>query len=87
MSAISIDIDRVVLSDFEVSPEREESLREMVEARLQLLIEQEGLAASPGESDVLYLSAGSIDPAQIQSDEGLSSALARLILEGLRITG
>ena len=87
MSTTSVDIGRVVLSDLEVSPERAESLRERVQARLQRLIEQEGWAASPGESEVLYLSAPSIDPAEIQSDEGLSSALARLILEGLRSTG
>jgi len=71
---------------FEVSPERAESLRQKIETRLERLIEQEGWTASPGESEVLYLSAPSID-LEIQSDEALSDALARLILEGLGSTG
>ena len=84
MSAIFVDIERIVLTDLVLPPERAERLRGLVGQKLQHLLEQEGLADGLVNREVSDLSVPMIHPAEMQSDNRLASTLAQRIASALR---
>ena len=87
MSTIFVDIERIVLNDLALPPERAERLRGLVGQKLQHLLEQEGLADGLVNSEVSDLSAPMIHPAEMQSDNRLASTLAQRIAHSLHGVG
>ncbi|MHC4204646.1 MAG: hypothetical protein ACYSTT_08340 [Planctomycetota bacterium] len=87
MSDIFVDIERIVLSDLALPPERAERLRGLVGQKLQHLLEQEGLADGLVNREVSDLSVPMIHPAEMQSDNRLASSVAQRIAQVLKSVG
>ncbi len=84
MSTIFVDIERIVLTDLVLPPERAERLRGLVGQKLQHLLEREGLADGLVNSEVSDLGVPMIHPAELQSDTHLASTLAQRVASALR---
>lgn len=84
MSDIFVDIERIVLSDLALPPERAEHLRGLVGQKLHHLLEREGLADGLVNSEVSDLNVPMIHPAEMQRDNRLASTLAQRIAFALR---
>lgn len=84
MSTIFVDIDRIVLTDFDLPPERAERIKGLVKLELQRMLEQEGLADGLVNSEVSDLGVPMIHPAELQSDTHLACTLAQRVASALR---
>jgi len=84
MNDIFVDIERIVLTDLVLPPERAERLRGLVALELQHFLKQEGLADGLVNREVSDLSVPMIHPAEMQSDNRLASTLAQRIASALR---
>ncbi len=87
MSEISVYIDRIVLTDLWVTPERAEHIRAMVGTELGRLLERRGLPEGLTGGHIPSLDVQSVQPAESRSDSSLASSLARNVaqaLQGLR---
>lgn len=84
MGEISVDIDRIVLTDAGMVPDRAERISAMVEAELQRLLEIEGLPEGLTGGDIPSLEVQAMHLAEPQSDNRLASSLAMKIVQALR---
>lgn len=84
MNAIYIDIDRIVLTDVDVVPDRAERIREMIEVELQCLLERQGLSDSMVSRRVSYLSAPTLEVTETPSDDQFAIKLAQSITHAMR---
>ncbi len=87
MSTTLLNIDHIVLTGFDFTPERAEHIRGLVGQKLQHLIQQEGLGDSFVNCEVSNLSVPMIQPAEMQSDNRLASTLTQRITDALRGVG
>jgi len=81
----SVEIDRIRLTGLEVTPERAERVRAMVEAELQRLLTQDGWPeGSAGGEEVSRLDAPTMHVDRPHSDDHLANGLAWSIAQTLR---
>lgn len=81
---VTIDIDRFILTDLEVTPERAERIRAWVEVELQRLLEGGGWPDELADSAISYVNLPTIHLDELHSDRDLANSLARSIAEALR---
>jgi hypothetical protein len=82
--AHTIEIDRIILTDLGVTPQRAERIRALVEAELQRLLAQEGWPEGLAGGEVDHLDAPTMHLAQPHSDVRLASGLAQSIAQTVR---
>lgn len=80
----TVDIERIVLTDLDVTPDRAERLRALVEAELQRLLVQDGWLEGLASREVDHLQAPPMHLAQPLSDSRLVSGLAQSIAQTVR---
>lgn len=83
MSTITVDIERIVLSDLDVTPARAERIRAMIELELQHLLERQGLPAERGVN-IANMSTPALHLTEIQNDLHVARSLAQSITQALR---
>lgn len=84
---ITIDIDRLVLADLDLTPDRAEQLRVQVTGQVQRLLESgEGLEALAG-AEVRQVNAPIVHLAELHGEGHLASSLARSIVQAVRGAG
>lgn len=76
---MNVDIERIILTGFDLTPDRAERIRAMVERDLQHLLESEGVPDSLTSRDIANLSATTLDLAATQDDVYLANSLAQSI--------
>jgi hypothetical protein len=84
---ISVDIDRIVLSSLDLSPDRAEHVRVLVETGLQSRLDREGWARELSGSEVVRLEAPGMHLAGPHSDASMADALTNNIVGALRSAG
>jgi hypothetical protein len=82
--AVTIDIDRLILTDLDVTPDRAERIRAWVESALQRLLEGDGWPDAFADNAVSYVNLPTIHLDELHSDRDLANRLARSIAETLR---
>jgi hypothetical protein len=82
--AHTIEIDRIILTDLGVTPDRAERLRALVEMELQRLLAQDGWPDGLANSEVGHLDALPVHLAGPHSDSRLASGLAQNITQTLQ---
>jgi hypothetical protein len=82
-----VDIDRIVLTGLDLTPDRAEHIRTLVEAGLRSRLQREGWARDVSGNEVTRLEAPGIQLAQPHSDGFLADALTRNIAGALRTAG
>jgi hypothetical protein len=82
-----VEIDRIRLIGLEVTPEGAEHIREMVEVKLQRLLERERLPEGLSGGEVSRLDAPTIHVDRLHSDNHLANGLARSIAQTLQGAG
>jgi hypothetical protein len=85
--AFRVDIDRIVLTGLEVTPDRAEHIRILVETGLQRQLQREGLPQSLRSAEVGRLHPPEVRLAEPQSDSSLAGALTKNISNALRNAG
>ena len=80
----SVEIDRIRLTGLEITPERAEHVRGLVEAELQHLLERGGWPESLASGEVSRLDAATMHVDGSHSDSQLASGLAQSIFQTLR---
>jgi len=81
---LMLTIDRIVLADLGVTPERAEHLRALVEVELQGLLERQGLPDGLAGGEVPHLDAPAMNFADSHSDSRLANGLAQSIAQALQ---
>lgn len=84
MGEIFVDIDRIVLTDVGMAPDRSEQVRAMVGAELQRLLEKEGLPEDFRGGDIQSLEVQAMHLAEPQSDSLIANTLAMKTVQALR---
>lgn len=84
---ITVHIDRIVLTGLDITPDRTEYIRTLVEAGLQSRLQQEGWARDLSGREVTRLDAPRMNLAEPLSDGLLAGALTRNIAGALRSAG
>jgi len=84
---LMLRIDRIVLTDLGVTPERAEHIRELVEVELQRLLERDGWPDGLAGGEVPHLDAPTMHVAEPHSDSRLAGGLARSIAQALHGAG
>jgi hypothetical protein len=87
MSGIFVDIDRILLNDLDVTPDRVERIRDMVEVELQCLLDKEGLGDCLTSIDVTSLSAPMFQLSGSKSDSHVANSVAQCVVRALRNIG
>ena len=82
--AHTVEIDRIVLTDLDVTPDRAERIRALVEAELQHLLAQDGWPDDLAGGEVHHLDAPTMHVAEPHSDSRLASGLAQSIAQTVR---
>jgi hypothetical protein len=77
----TIEIDRIVLTDLGVTPDRAEHIRALVEVELQRLLEQGGWPNGLAGGEVDHLEALPMHLVQPRSDSRLANSLAQSIAQ------
>jgi len=85
--ALRVEIDRIVLSGLEVTPNRAEHIRVLVEAQLRHQLQREGLPPGLTGGGVNRLQAPEMHLAQPYSDSSVAGALTKNIAHALRGAG
>ena len=83
----SVEIDRIRLTGLEVTPERAERVRAMVEAELQRLLTQDGWPEGSAGGEVSRLDAPMMHVGTPHNDTHLASCLAHSIARILQGAG
>ena len=84
---LRVDIDQIVLTGLEVTPDRAEHIRTQVEAELQHRLQREGLPQSLASGQVNRLHAPEMHLAEPHSDSSVAGMLAGNLFHALRDTG
>ena len=84
MNDIALSIDRIVLSDMDVTAERSEAIRDVLEGELKWLLKREGLKDRLTGNGSSYLSVVAMHMNEALSDAELASSLARVIVQALQ---
>ena len=87
MSGISIDIDRIILTDLELSPDRAESIRDLLQIELQRLLENENIPDNITSGEISGMDTQDLDLNETQSDLYLANSLALSIVRTLQSVG
>jgi hypothetical protein len=85
--AFRVDIDRIVLTGLEVTPDRAGHIRTLVETGLQRQLQREGLAQSLAGGQVDRLHAPEMHLAEPHNDRSVADALTQNISHALRDAG
>lgn len=85
--AFRVDIDRIILTGLEVTPDRAEHIRTLVEMGLQRQLQREGLPQVMAGGQVESLLAPEMHLAEPHSDSSLAGALRKNISHALRNAG
>jgi len=85
--AFRVDIDRIVLSGLEVTLDRAEHIRTLVETGLQRQLQREGLPQGMAGGRVKSLHAPEMHLAEPHSDSSVAGALTKNISHVLRNAG
>lgn len=85
--AFRVDIDRIVLTGLEVTPDRAEHIRTQVEAELLHRLQREGLPQGLAGGQMNRLPAPEMHLTEPHSDGSVSGALAGNLFHALRDTG
>jgi hypothetical protein len=80
----TVEIDRIVLTDLGVTPDRAEHIRMSVEVELQRLLERDGWPDGLAAGEVPHLDAPEIHLAEPDSDSRLANGLAQSIAQSLQ---
>jgi hypothetical protein len=80
----SVEIDRIVLTDLDVTPDRAERIRALVEVELQRLLEQGGWPDGLAAGEVDHLEAPALHLAEPHNDSRLANGLAQSIAQTVR---
>ena len=84
MSTHSIEIERIILTDLGIAPDRAEHIRALVETELQrLLMRGEGLEGLTG-SENRHLTAPPMHVADPHDDSHVANGLAQSIAQAIR---
>ncbi len=84
---IDIEVDRLILRGLNMTPERGERLRALVEAELQKKMAQEGLPESFISGEMIDRERESIELPDLDDDRRIASSVAERIAESLRRSG
>ena len=82
--ARTIYIDRIRLTGLEITPERAERIRALIEARLQHLLEQENWPDGLTAGKISRLNAPTMRVSMPDSDNHVANGLAQSIAKSLR---
>lgn len=83
MDQIGIEIDRIILTNLNVAPERAEHIRALIEMELQRRLERGGLPEGLRNTDIIHIQKASMMLTKPQSDALLANDLAQRILQSL----
>ncbi len=83
MNEINLTIDRIILNDMGITPDRAEGIRAMVEVELQRLLEQEGIRDNLESGEFSQLSTPEMYITESQSDLNLAGSLAQRIAQAI----
>jgi hypothetical protein len=83
-AAFRVDIDRIVLTGLEVTPDRAEHIRRLVETGLQRQLQREGLPQGMAGGQVRSLLTPEMHLAEPHSVSSVAGALAGSISHALR---
>jgi hypothetical protein len=83
MSAYSIEIERIILTDLGVTPDRAEHIRALVGAELRrLLAQSEGLEGLTG-GEIHHLAAPSMHVTNARDDHHIANGVAQSIAQAI----
>jgi hypothetical protein len=80
---MNIHIDRIILKDMDVDPDRASGLRFSLRSELERIIASEGLPDGIVEGKVSRISAPAINASESGGERALAGSLARSIHRGL----
>ena len=83
-TAFRVDIDRLVLTGLQVTPEQADHIRTLVEAGLQRQLQREGLPQSLTSGEVSRLHTPEMHLAELHNDSSVAGALTKTIAHALR---
>ena len=84
MKAHSIEIDRIILTDLDVTPDRAEHIRALVGTELcRLLAQGEGLEGLTG-GEIRHLAAPSMHVTDARDDHRIANGVAQSIAQAIR---
>lgn len=81
---INVHIDRIVLRDIDIDPDRAEILRSSLASELGRIITQEGLPEGMTGREISRISAPSLDAPGSGSERQIAGSLARSIHRSIR---
>jgi hypothetical protein len=84
---LRVDIDRIILTGLEVTPDRAEHIRTLVETGLRRQLQREGLPQGLAGGQVNRLHAPEVHLAEPHSDSSVAGTLAGNLFYALRDTG
>ncbi len=84
---LRVDIDRMVLTGLEVTPDRAEHIRAQVEAELLRRLQREGLPQSLASGQMNRLHAPDMHLTEPHSDSSVAGTLAGNLFHSLRDAG
>ena len=84
MSHLSIEIDRLILTDLDMTPVEAEALRPLLEAELQRRLERDGLPEAAADSQLRTIEAPVVQVNRAGNDRQLIGGLAQSISRSLR---
>lgn len=84
MDEINFTIDHIVLKDLQITPERVEHIRTLIEIELQRLLEREGLPDGLTAGEVSHLAAPPMHLSESRYDSVFANNLAQRIVHALR---
>ena len=84
MSAILVNIDRIVLTDLDVAADRAKRIQQMLEVELEGILLKKGIPDDLAACDISALSPPTVCSANAHSDSHLASSLALIIDQALR---
>ena len=87
MNNIDINIDRIILDNLDVTADRTQRIRGMIEMELQRMLEIEGINDAIHDSDISHLDTTALNINGPMSDNLLASNIAQRIACALRDLG
>ena len=80
----AVEIDRIVLTGLDVTPDRAERIRALMGVELQRILESGGRLEGLAGGEVRRLDAPAVHVADLRSDGRIASGLARSIAQAVR---